>query len=83
MEREQRIAASGILPLDFLLSILRDTSAPPPVRIEAAKAAAPFVHPRLATVEHSGSLALPRASDMSDDELAAVVAQQTTAEPLN
>lgn len=45
------VEASGLTPLDFLLSILRDTAAEQNVRIDAAKAAAPYVHPRLATVD--------------------------------
>jgi hypothetical protein len=41
---------SGILPLDFLLSVMRDKNAPRDVRIEAAKAAAPYLHARLNSV---------------------------------
>lgn len=46
-----KIEASGLTPLDYLLSILRDAGAEQGVRIDAAKAAAPYVHPRLATVD--------------------------------
>jgi hypothetical protein len=42
---------SGLTPLDYLLSILRDANAEQNVRIDAAKAAAPYVHPRLSTVD--------------------------------
>lgn len=42
---------SGLTPLEYLLSILRDANAEQNVRIDAAKAAAPYVHPRLATVD--------------------------------
>lgn len=45
------IEASGLTPLDYLLSILRDAGAEQNVRIDAAKAAAPYVHPRLSTVD--------------------------------
>jgi hypothetical protein len=41
---------SGESPLDFLLRIMR-TSTDPARQLEAAKAAAPYVHPRLATVD--------------------------------
>jgi hypothetical protein len=53
-ERQAAIAASGLAPLDYLLSVLRDESADPHERMEAAKSAAPYVHPRLASIEHAG-----------------------------
>lgn len=55
-ERQAEVAASGITPLDYMLQILRDASKPLEDRMEAAKSAAPFVHPKLAAVELSGSL---------------------------
>jgi hypothetical protein len=57
-------AAEGITPLEFMLNVMR--SEPPPglegnallgamaLRFEAAKAAAPYIHPRLASVEMAG-----------------------------
>jgi hypothetical protein len=36
------------------LSVLRDESADPHERMEAAKSAAPYVHPRLASIENAG-----------------------------
>jgi hypothetical protein len=48
------IAASGLTPLDFMLSILRDRDQPNDLRMDAAKAAAPYCHPRLNSIEHSG-----------------------------
>ena len=71
--REQALS-SGISPLDFMLSLLRDTQLPRADRFEAAKAAAPYVHARLAAVEHSGSVGIKRATEVSDDELANIAA---------
>lgn len=45
------VAASGLTPLDFMLSIMRDETKEEDLRFEAAKAAAPFVHPKLSSVE--------------------------------
>ena len=45
-------------PLDYLLSILRDEGQPQSARVEAAKAAAPYLHPRLAQVAHGGAVKL-------------------------
>lgn len=39
----------GITPIEYLLSVMRDVSAEPNVRMDAAKSAAPYVHPRLAS----------------------------------
>lgn len=53
-----RAAEQGLTPLEFMLNILRDETQPSHDRFEAAKAAAPFVHPRLAAVEIAGALTL-------------------------
>jgi hypothetical protein len=39
-------ADPNLLPLDFLLSVMRDPNVPPDIRIKVALAAAPFVHPK-------------------------------------
>lgn len=49
--RAAEIAASGLTPLDYFLSILRNSEKGEDVRLDAAKAAAPYVHPRLSSVE--------------------------------
>jgi hypothetical protein len=53
-QREAAVAASGLTPLDFLLQVMRDEATERGARIDAAKAAAPYVHPKLANVQHSG-----------------------------
>jgi hypothetical protein len=53
--REQELAAGGELPVDYMLRVMRDPKAEDSRRDEMAKAAAPFVHHRLATVQHDGS----------------------------
>lgn len=35
---------SSLMPLDFLLSVMRDKDVPPPVRMQAATLAAPYCH---------------------------------------
>lgn len=56
--RQAEVAASGITPLEYMLAIMRDEEADKAQRAEMAKAAAPYVHPRLAAVEHSGEMTL-------------------------
>lgn len=48
------IAASGLTPLDYLLAEMRAESLDIHLRHDAAKAAAPYVHPRLATTTLKG-----------------------------
>lgn len=56
--KAQEIAASGLTPLDFMLQVLRDESNTQDVRLDAASKAAPYVHPKLANIDHSGSLSV-------------------------
>lgn len=63
-EIADRAAEEGMTPLEFMLKIMRaeppeglqqrDELAVQAMRFEAAKAAAPYIHPRLAAVEHTG-----------------------------
>jgi len=62
-EIADRAAEEGITPLEVMLEIMRRSTdhEDPKIQIareamvfEAAKAAAPYMHPRLAAVEHSG-----------------------------
>ena len=45
---------TGITPLEFMLAILRNEANSDLVRMEAAEAAAPYVHARLAHIETRG-----------------------------
>jgi hypothetical protein len=44
------IRTSGAAPLDYLLQVMRNEELELAKRLDAAKAAAPYVHPRLASV---------------------------------
>lgn len=61
----------GITPLEYMLSILRDENESPTNRFEAAKAAAPYVHPRLSQVD-STVMHKHDAVDYSREELIAI-----------
>ncbi len=77
-EIAEQAIQGGITPLDYMLAILRDPTLKPEDRFEAAKAAAPYVHPRLAAVEHSGDKdnplafavlsGVPSVTDADDDD---------------
>lgn len=50
--KERAMLASGLSPLEFALTIMRDEDAPFEDRWEACKAALPYCHPRL-NVNHN------------------------------
>lgn len=66
-QREAQVAASGLTPLDYMLSVLRDEATDPVARLDAAKAAAPYVHPKLSATELSGSLNITNHEDALGD----------------
>jgi hypothetical protein len=43
----------GVSPLEFMLNRMRDPEAPMPDRMKMAEACAPYLHPRLSSVDHS------------------------------
>jgi hypothetical protein len=62
-----------IFPLEFMLMVLNDVDEPAAFRADMAKAAAPYIHPRLAAVEVTGKDRGPEPSldlsKLSDEEL--------------
>jgi hypothetical protein len=46
----------GELPLDYMLKVMRDPEMPVERRDDMAKAAAPFLHAKLQTIQHSGEI---------------------------
>lgn len=66
VESMEAVKASGLTPLDYMLSILRDENAAPDARFSAATAAAPYCHPRLAAIEHSGELAVTHEAALNE-----------------
>ena len=54
-EEARKVAlASGVSPLDYMLGVMRDEAADEAKRLDAAKAAAPYCHARLSSVEVAG-----------------------------
>lgn len=53
-EIAESAVSEGITPLDFMLNVLRNETADIKDRMWAAEKAAPYVHAKLASVEHSG-----------------------------
>jgi hypothetical protein len=63
-EIADKAAGEGITPLEYMLEVMRtepgdnleprELAIAQTLRFEAAKAAAPYMHPRLAAIEHTG-----------------------------
>jgi len=54
-EAYERAQEGGELPLDFLLRVMRDDNSDEARRIDCAKAAAPYVHPKRAPIDGDGN----------------------------
>jgi hypothetical protein len=52
--RERAIAESGLTPLEYMIRVMRDENQPPDMRLDAARSAAPYVHPKLAQTQITG-----------------------------
>lgn len=72
-------SANGITPLEFMLSVLQDASKPFDQRYSAARDAAPYMHPRLAssTVKINDKRSV---ADLDTAELIASLQQEGHAE---
>lgn len=72
--------ANGMSPLEYMLKVMRDTKADRGRRDDMAKAAAPYIHPKLATLQSNVSLSgkltleqlvtssLPKAAESVDEK---------------
>ena len=56
---ENDLRAKGILPLDYMLQIMRDEAKPIEIRTDMAKAAAPYVHAKRAQENKQGHACPP------------------------
>ncbi len=61
----EKAAEAGIMPLDYMLSVLRDEARKPDDRMDAAKAAAPYLHAKLQSVEHKGNPDAPVVTEVT------------------
>lgn len=55
-EIANKAAQEGLTPLEFMMQMLRNEEADIKDRMWAAEKAAPYIHARLASVEHKGDL---------------------------
>lgn len=58
-EQVKAIEESGLTPLEYMLSVLRDEEADRTLRLDAANKAAPYVHAKLSSIEVGGKEGAP------------------------
>ena len=58
----EAVEATGITPLAYMLSVMRDEGAESKDRMSAAAAAAPYIHPKLANIEMNARVTTHEAS---------------------
>jgi hypothetical protein len=63
----ERANASGESPLEYMLRTMRDAEADQERRDEMARAAAPYMHPRLASIEGDLNLHLHKHEEALDE----------------
>lgn len=72
VETIRAVEESGLTPLDYMLQVLRDSRFDATMRMDAAKAAAPYCHTRL----HSNEVTLMQPCDrMTDEEITSKLAE--------
>lgn len=70
---QKAVESTGVTPLEYMLSVMRDTTIPDgaepaqvialtSIKFEAAKAAAPYVHAKLSSVELNANVSTHEAS---------------------
>jgi hypothetical protein len=72
--REIEVQNSGATPLEFLLGIMRNSEVPRRERLEAAKAAAPYVHAKFAALVKIETKSEYDLTKLTDEEIETVTA---------
>lgn len=53
-EIQAAVAATGLTPLEYMIQVMQDPTASLARRDDMCKAAGPYIHPKLAQVDHRG-----------------------------
>jgi hypothetical protein len=64
----EKARKSGLMPLDYMLKVMRDPSADPERRDEMAKGAAPYLHAKRAPEDKAGNTVPPMIYTIPDLE---------------
>ena len=66
--RAAEIASTGETPLEYMIRVMRDRSVDHDRRDKMAASAAPYVHPKLANIEHAGNGGGPIQVNIAGDD---------------
>lgn len=61
-ETVKAVEQSGLTPLEYMLSVMRDVANEPRDRLSAAEKAAPYVHAKLSSIELNANVTTHEAS---------------------
>ncbi len=73
--QRQMLHSDNPTPLEYHVSVYTDESNSLSDRLDAAKAAAPYVHPRLSTVEVSNQPLNGDAKSITNEQLIAIISE--------
>ena len=73
----QAVRNSGLTPLEYLTSVYQDEKQDQKVRLEAAKAACPYVHPRLSAIQVDTNPWDGDPNSITNEQLAAIIAGES------
>ena len=65
----EEVRATGETPLEYKLRVMRDPTVDHDRRDKMAIAAAPFIHPKLAAIDHTGQVDAAIALDIKIDDV--------------
>ena len=75
--QRQMLRSDNPTPLEYLVSVYTNESNSLRERLDAAKAAAPYVHPRLSTVEVSNQPLNVDAKSITNEQLIAIISGES------
>ncbi len=76
VERQAAVDLSGLLPLEYMLQVLRDPEAPENRKDWAATQAAPYIHPKLSAVDVKSRTTHEHIHHVSEADLEHILARR-------
>jgi hypothetical protein len=82
LELVKSVVGSGVTPLEYMISVMRNEQRPEADRFEAAKACAPYVHARLSTsvIDATHERVNADVRELTTEELMAIINGGKTAD---
>lgn len=65
-EMKRAIDKAGLTPLEFLMKAMANDKLSIGMRVDAAKAACPYVHPKLSAIDHNAEVTVSHEEALSE-----------------